>query len=111
MISQKEFSMNIQSLYQTIKALRHPQDGCPWDLKQTHQSLTKFLEEECYEAIHAIDSEDHQELKDELGDVLLQVLLHSIIAEENNHFQLQDVMDNLEEKIYIQAPSCLFWRK
>ena len=96
--------MNIQSLYQTIKALRHPKDGCPWDLKQTHLSLTRFLEEECYEVIHAIESGDFHELKDELGDVLLQVLLHSIIAEENNQFQLQEVMDNLEEKIIRRHP-------
>ena len=77
-------SPNITSLYQTIKKLRDPNGGCPWDLKQTHQSLKKYFIEECFETIHAIDQGDSYELMDELGDVQLQILLHSIIKEEDS---------------------------
>lgn len=97
-------SMNISSLYQTIKKLRDPENGCPWDLKQTHKTLKKYLIEECFETIHAIDQEDSSELLDELGDVQLQILLHSIIKEEENIFTLQDVFDNLEKKIVRRHP-------
>ena len=79
-------SPNITSLYQTIKKLRDPNDGCPWDLKQTHKTLKKYLIEECFETIHAIDQEDSDELMNELGDVQLQILLHSIIKEEDSSF-------------------------
>ena len=97
-------SPEISKLFKTIKKLRHPTQGCPWDLKQTNKSLIKYLIEESYEAIYAIENEDSLELKDELGDVLLQVLLHSIIKEETGEFSLQDVIDNLEEKIIRRHP-------
>ena len=98
-------SPKIGNLFKTIKQLRHPTDGCPWDLKQTNKSLIKYLIEESYETIYAIENhEDSHELKDELGDVLLQVLLHSIIKEELGEFDLQDVMDNLETKIIRRHP-------
>jgi MazG family protein len=97
-------SPNINSLYQTIKKLRDPKTGCPWDIKQTHLSLRKYLIEECYEAINAMEKGDNKELLDELGDVQLQILLHSIIEEESNNFSLQDVFNHLEEKIIRRHP-------
>ena len=97
-------SPNITSLYETIKKLRDPEKGCPWDLEQTHKTLRKYLIEECFELIHAIEQEDSSELLDELGDVQLQILLHSIIKEEENTFSLQDVFDNLEKKIIRRHP-------
>tara|TARA_B100000925_G_scaffold285772_1_gene262530 strand:+ start:14345 stop:15136 length:792 start_codon:yes stop_codon:yes gene_type:complete len=97
-------SPNIKSLFETIRKLRDPEHGCPWDLKQTHQSLKKYLIEECYEALYAIENEDASALLDELGDVQLQILLHSIIGEEENSFSLQNVFDNLEKKIIRRHP-------
>jgi tetrapyrrole methylase family protein / MazG family protein len=91
-----------------IQRLRHPQEGCPWDLKQTHESLKPYMLEEAYEAVAAID-EPIQEaavdpLCDELGDVLLQVLLHAQIATDNGRFTLQDVAANLCEKMIRRHP-------
>lgn len=94
----------IKSLTQVVKALRHPETGCPWDLEQTHESLLKFLLEESYEFIAACEESDFEGMKDELGDVLLQVLLHSEIASEKNHFTLEDVAKNLKEKLIRRHP-------
>ena len=88
----------------TIKAMRHPETGCPWDLKQTHQSLIKYLIEESYEYIHAIELNDKKKMEEELGDVLLQVLLHAQIAEDNNEFDLGTVAKKLSEKMIHRHP-------
>ena len=74
-------------------------DGCPWDREQTHQTIRRNMIEEAYEAVDAIDSGDSHRLKDELGDVLLQVFLHSAIAEKSEEFVLDDVTDNLCRKL------------
>ena len=76
-------------LVDVIAKLRHPIDGCPWDLKQTNKSLLKYLIEESYEFLHAVESNDEKKMEDELGDVLLQVLLHSQIASERNSFSIE----------------------
>jgi MazG family protein len=89
-----------------IRELRHPTKGCPWDLKQTHQSLLKFLIEECYEFIDAVEDPqkgDHQ-MEDELGDILLQILLHTAIGEERGSFTMESVAANLSEKIIRRHP-------
>lgn len=88
---------DIQYLKGVIARLRSP-EGCPWDRKQTHQSLKRFLLEESYEVLEAIDQEDDEQLTEELGDVLLQVLLHAQIGEEAGYFQLADVIETLTEK-------------
>ncbi len=67
-------------LTQVVKQLRDPVEGCPWDLKQTHESLLKYLVEESYEFIAAVENKDTKEMEDEIGDVLLQVLLHCQFA-------------------------------
>ncbi len=87
-----------QELVEMIAFLRSEQ-GCPWDRKQTHHSLRSHLLEEAYESIEAIDQEDPDRLKDEIGDVLLQVLLHAQIASENQDFNISDVIDNLSQKM------------
>lgn len=87
-----------------IEALRHPQTGCPWDLEQTHQSLLKYLIEESYEFIEATETGDPKLMEEELGDVLLQVLLHSTIASEKNNFTLESVARGLADKIVRRHP-------
>ncbi|KAB2953042.1 nucleoside triphosphate pyrophosphohydrolase [Heliorestis acidaminivorans] len=79
-------------------------DGCPWDRKQTHQSLKPYLLEESYEVLEAIDQGDRQSLQDELGDVLLQVVFHSLLAEQKGHFQVDDVIRSITEKMIRRHP-------
>ena len=64
---------------------------CPWDRKQTHQSLLKYLVEETYEVVDAIESNDTEEMRDELGDLLLQIVFHAEIAREDHRFEISDV--------------------
>lgn len=90
-------------LREVIQALRAP-DGCPWDRKQTHQSLKKYLIEETYEVIESIDAEDDEAVCEELGDVLLQVMLHSQIAEEEGFFTVDDVIYSITEKMIRRHP-------
>ena len=89
-----------------VKKLR---EECPWDMEQTHESLSRHLIEEAYElldALASIQEEDsnYAQVKDELGDLLLQILLHSKIAEENNHFAIVDVIDSLKSKLIERHP-------
>lgn len=90
-------------LVQIVKILRAP-DGCPWDREQTHKSIRSNFIEETYEAIEAIDTEDTELLKEELGDVLLQVALHSEIESEKNSFNIDDVCDGICKKLIIRHP-------
>src|SRR5690606_33168502 len=82
------------SLVEIVRALRSP-GGCPWDREQTHQSLTPYAIEEVYELVEAIESGSTSGLREELGDLLLQVLLHAQIASENGHFVIEDVIETL----------------
>ena len=75
------------------------ENGCPWDKEQTHQSLTKYMTEECNEAIDAIANNDMENLCEELGDVLFQVVFHSKLAENNGLFTLSDVIDGVARKM------------
>ncbi len=79
-------------------------NGCPWDRKQTHESLKPYLLEETYEVLETIDQRDTQKLKEELGDVLLQVLFHSQIAAEAKSFTVEDVLDTLATKLIRRHP-------
>lgn len=94
---------NFEELVEVIRKLRAP-DGCPWDRKQTHQTLRPNMLEEAYEAVDAIDDNDMIHLREELGDVLLQVLLHSQIASENNEFNIDDVAKELKDKLIHRHP-------
>lgn len=91
-------------LVQVVKALRDPKTGCPWDLEQTHQSLIRFLIEEAFEFKEAIESGDYNSMKDEAGDVLLQILLHAQIASESQKFDLETVSKNLADKLIRRHP-------
>ena len=92
-----------EDLLQIMTILRDEQ-GCPWDREQTHASLRRYLLEECYEVIDAIDEKNMPSLKDELGDVLFQVVFHSEIAKESGHFQIADVVDNVCRKMIRRHP-------
>jgi tetrapyrrole methylase family protein/MazG family protein len=94
---------NFLQLVNIIKTLRGP-NGCPWDKEQTHLSITNHLIEESYELVEAIKDKNPQHIKEELGDVLLQVLLHSQIADDENHFNIDDVIKDLNEKLIRRHP-------
>lgn len=85
------------TIREVVARLRGP-GGCPWDQKQTHESLRRFLIEEAYEVIDAIEEEDDAHIAEELGDVLLQVMLHSQIAEESGYFTVNDVIRSITDK-------------
>lgn len=95
--------MSWSNLVEIIAKLRSP-EGCPWDREQTHMSLKRFLLEETYELFEAIDQQNSPAIKDELGDVLLQVLLHAQIASEKGEFSIEDVIENLSEKLVRRHP-------
>lgn len=90
-------------LVQIMAALRAP-DGCPWDRKQTHDSLKPYLLEETYEVLETIDQQDMAKLREELGDLLLQILFHAQIAAEQGRFTIEDVMGLLANKLIRRHP-------
>ena len=96
-------STRIAELVKIMARLRSP-DGCPWDREQTHESLKPYLLEESYETLEAIDSKNPSALKEELGDVLLQVIFHAQIAEEHSEFTLEDVATHLGQKLVRRHP-------
>ena len=93
----------IEKLLQTMKTLRG-ENGCKWDREQTHQTIRQNMLEEAYEAVDAINSNDMKHLKEELGDVLLQVVLHSQIADDNGAFTFEDVAKGINEKLIHRHP-------
>ena len=95
----KEFD----ELWDVVARLRG-KNGCPWDRKQTHKSLKPYMVEEAYEALDAIDKGDPKKLKDELGDLLLQIMLHSQIAGEKGSFNIKDVARSSKEKMLRRHP-------
>lgn len=94
---------NFGQLLAIMKKLRGP-GGCPWDAEQTHESLTRYLLEETYEVIEAIDSKSTEHLKEELGDLLLQPVFHAVIAEEAGQFDMADVISSICEKLIRRHP-------
>ena len=94
---------NFADLVETFAVLRGP-TGCPWDKKQTHESLIKCLQNESQELIDAINNKDDENMKEELGDVLLQVLMHSQIAAEEGKFTIDDVIQGLYDKLHRRHP-------
>ena len=93
----------LEQFQETIAHLRAP-EGCPWDREQTHLSIRGNLLEETYEVLEALDREDPQELAEELGDLLLQILLHTQIATEAGEFRMADVVAGIDEKIHRRHP-------
>lgn len=94
---------NIERLIEIIEILRS-ENGCQWDREQTHKTLKQNMLEEAYEAVDAIDDNDNEHLKEELGDVLLQVILHSQIAKEENAFDIEDVAKGISDKLIHRHP-------
>jgi tetrapyrrole methylase family protein/MazG family protein len=92
-----------ETFHEVVARLRAP-DGCPWDREQTHASLRQHLLEESYEALEAIDSGSLEDLREELGDLLLQIVLHAQIASEGHHFTITDVIDGINTKIINRHP-------
>ncbi len=95
--------IDIRKLVDLVGHLRG-RDGCPWDRKQTRETLKPMLIEEAYEVLDALDADDPKELKEELGDLLFQVIFHAQIASERGEFDLGDVMDRLHEKMIRRHP-------
>jgi len=87
-----------ENLYRILKRLRAP-DGCPWDRAQTRASFARYLAEECAEALDAIDEEDVEKMPDELGDLLMNVMLQAIVGEEKGEFTWEDVLRCIVEKM------------
>ena len=100
----------VAALLEVVRHLRSPQ-GCPWDREQTHASLRATMLEEAYEVLEAIDERSMTKLREELGDVLLQVLMQATIAEETREFSLGDVADSVREKLVRRHPHVFGDRK
>lgn len=98
-----EFQRSVDDLQRLVARLRAP-GGCPWDREQTNQSLGRNLIEESYELLDAIESGNSREMREELGDFLLQAILHTQITEEDGRFRLEDVVDTLIEKLVRRHP-------
>lgn len=98
--------VGFQTFQDTIAKLRDPSDGCPWDIKQTHESLKKYLIEEAYEVLDAINEVETnpQHLAEELGDLLLQVVLHTQIAIDEGEFRMVDVIKHIDAKLKRRHP-------
>ncbi|MBE6795641.1 MAG: nucleoside triphosphate pyrophosphohydrolase [Ruminococcaceae bacterium] len=94
---------NFNDLVEIVRILREP-GGCPWDMEQTHQSIRENFLEETYEVIEAIDTNNRELMQEELGDVLLQVLMHSDMARTEGWFTIDDVADGISQKLIIRHP-------
>ena len=93
----------LDPLVKVMSRLRSP-DGCPWDIEQTHATLRRYIIEEVYEVLEAIDEQDQAHLCEELGDLLLQIVFHARMAEEAGDFSMQDVVDTVTEKLIRRHP-------
>jgi MazG family protein len=96
-------SESFEKFIKTMHRLRAP-DGCMWDRAQTHETLIKCLKEESQEVIDAIKNKDDENLQEELGDLLLQVVFHAKIAEEEDRFTLSDVIEGVNQKLIRRHP-------
>ena len=94
----------IENLKTVMARLRHPTEGCPWDRDQTFASVAPYTIEEAYEVSDAIDCKDMSSLKEELGDLLLQIVFHSRIAEESGYFDFDEVAQNITDKMIRRHP-------
>jgi len=94
----------IDRLLAVIAQLRNPDGGCPWDLKQTHQSLAPYMLEEAYEAVEAVSEGQPERIREELGDVLLQITLHAQLAKDAGQYDFHDVCNTIAEKLIRRHP-------
>jgi tetrapyrrole methylase family protein / MazG family protein len=106
------FTLNMKSfnhLVRVMARLRSPK-GCPWDRKQSHQSLLKYLFEEAHEFKQSVRKKDYANMEEELGDILLQVLFHAQVAKEKGRFTIQDVIKTLSRKLTLRHPHVFGYR-
>jgi XTP/dITP diphosphohydrolase len=94
----------LQHLIEVVAKLRSPDGGCPWDLEQTQQTLIPYIIEEAYETVHAIKSQDQNAIAEELGDLLLQVVLQAQVAQDLGHFSIKEVAQGIAEKLIRRHP-------
>ncbi len=94
----------LQNLIEVVAKLRSPNGGCPWDLEQTQQTLIPYIIEEAYETVHAIKSQDQNAIAEELGDLLLQVVLQAQVAQDLGYFSLKEVAQGIAEKLIRRHP-------
>ncbi|KQP03498.1 nucleoside triphosphate hydrolase [Methylobacterium sp. Leaf99] len=99
-----EFPLTIDALLTLMAALRDPETGCPWDVAQTHASIAPYAVEEAHEVVDAIERDDADNLRDELGDLLLQVVFHARLAEEAGRFTFADVVAAIVAKMIRRHP-------
>jgi tetrapyrrole methylase family protein/MazG family protein len=95
---------SFEGLRAIVAKLRSPDGGCPWDLEQTHETLKRFLVEEAYEALDALDEGEPHRLAEELGDLMMQVLLHAQVAEDDGEFVIEDVLASIATKLIRRHP-------
>lgn len=100
-------SRNIDRLLEIMAALRDPETGCPWDVEQSFRSIMPYTLEETYEVLDAIERNDMDDLREELGDLLLQVVFHSRMAEEQGSFAFGDVVEAITHKMIRRHPHVL----
>ena len=103
MVDKEQATKLFLKLIDIVERLRSP-DGCPWDKKQTHKSLLPYFLEETYEVIESVESNDWKTLKEELGDVLLHILLQAQIAKESNKFDILDTLNGINKKLIKRHP-------
>ena len=97
-------SAGIERLLEIMRRLRDPESGCPWDIEQTFETIAPYTIEEAYEVADAIERQDWRDLEGELGDLLLQSVYHTAIAEEAGHFSFQSVVTNISDKMVARHP-------
>ena len=101
----------MKKLHKITTQLRDPKSGCPWDKQQSFESIADSTIEEAYEVVEAIENQDYESLKNELGDLLFQVSFHSLIAEERGLFTLDDVVESITEKLIRRHPHVFSGKK
>src|SRR5487761_917270 len=101
--AQRPYSPGVAAIFEVVAKLRAP-GGCPWDREQTHESLRPYLLEETYELLEAIDSKDDAKIKEELGDLLLQVAMHAEIAAQDGRFEAAEVSETVAAKMVARHP-------
>ncbi|MFC4410248.1 nucleoside triphosphate pyrophosphohydrolase [Chungangia koreensis] len=103
-VQQQEERLKEWTTFREIIAKLRSPEGCPWDREQTHESLKKYLIEEAYEVLQAIDDEDDDAIIEELGDILLQVFLHAQIGEDHGYFSVEDILESISSKMIRRHP-------
>ena len=103
-MSEKNAPHPIEKLIEVMAALRNPEGGCPWDLEQNFKTIAPYTIEEAYEVADAIDREDMKDLREELGDLLLQPIYHAQMASEEGIFTIEDVINDISEKMISRHP-------